>query len=235
MILVVIDRLTKMAHFISTVSTITSQQTAELILEHVFRYHGLPENIVSDRDPKFTAKFWQSLNKALGINLLMSTSSHPQTDGQSEAAVKIIQKLLRPFVLQGQDWEKLLPSLEFAYNDTQQSSTGQTPFYLNYGFHPMGTYRHADTNNPHAEDHVQYLLRLQEAARDAIHDAQQVQERYANKHRRPVPEIKVDDWVLLRRRKTEQRKLAPIADGPFKSSTPHSQYLKSSTLFRPET
>jgi hypothetical protein len=123
----------------------------------------------------------------------MSTSSHPQTDGQSEAAVKIIQKLLRPFVLQGQDWEKLLPSLEFAYNDTQQFSTGQTPFYLNYGFHPTGTYRHADTNNPHAEDHVQYLLQLQEAARDAIHDAQQVQERYANKHRRPVPEIKVDD------------------------------------------
>ena len=94
------------------------------MLEHVFRYHSLPENIVSDRDPKFTAKFWQSLNKALGINLLMSTSAHPQTDGQSEAAVKIIQKLLRPFVLQGQDWEKLLPSLEFAYNDTQQSSTG---------------------------------------------------------------------------------------------------------------
>jgi hypothetical protein len=216
MILVVIDRLTKMAHFISTVSTVTSQQTAELMLEYVFRYHGLPENIVSDRDPKFTAKFWQSLNKALGINLLMSTSAHPQTDGQSEAAVKIIQKLLRPFVLQGQDWEKLLPSLEFAYNDTQQSSTGQTPFYLNYGFHPTGTYRHADTNNPHAEDHVQYLLRLQEAARDAIHDAQQVQEKYANKHRRPIPEIKVDDWVLLRRRKEEQRKLAPIADGPFK-------------------
>ena len=69
-----------MAHFIPTVLTIMSQQTAELILEHVFRYYGLPENIVSDQDPTFTAKFWQSLNKALGINLLMSTSSHPQTD-----------------------------------------------------------------------------------------------------------------------------------------------------------
>ena len=216
MILVIIDRLTKMAHFIPTISTITSKQTAELFLEHVFRYHGLPENIVSDRDPKFTAKLWQSLNKALGIELLMSTSSHLQIDGQSEAAVKIIQKLIRPFVFQDQDWETLLPSLEFAYNDTQQSTTGQTPFYLNYGFHPVGTYRHADTNNPHAEDHVQYLLRLQEAARDAIHDAQQVQERYANKHRRPVPEIKVGDWILLRRKKADQTKLAPIADGPFK-------------------
>jgi hypothetical protein len=120
-----------------------------------------------------------NLQKILGVKLLMSTAEHPQTDGQSEATVKIGQKLIRPFAFQDQDWETLLPSLEFAYNDTQQSSTGQTPFYLNYGYHPKGTYRHADTNNPHAEDHVQYLIRLQEAARDAINDAQMVQARYA--------------------------------------------------------
>src|SRR5271155_3107159 len=112
----------------------------------------------------------------------MSTAEHPQTDGQSEATVKTIQKLIRPFVFQDQDWEPLLPSFEFAYNDTQQSSTGQTSFYLNYGYRPKGTYRHADTNNPHAEDRVQYLLRLQEAARDAINDSQVMQARYANCH-----------------------------------------------------
>jgi hypothetical protein len=215
MILVVIDRLTKMAHFIATKTTVTSSQVADLFLENIFRYHGMPESIVSDRDPKFTANFWKNLNKALGIELLMSTAAHPQTDGQSEAAVKTIQKLLRPFCLQEHNWEKLLPSLEFAYNDTQRSSTGQTPFYLNYGYHPTGTYRNADTNNPHAEDRIQYLLRLQEAARDAIHDAQTVQERYANKHRRPVPEIKIGDWVLLRRKSEHRTKLSPIADGPF--------------------
>jgi hypothetical protein len=158
MILVVIDRLTKMAHFTPTKSTVTSSQVADLFLENIFRYHGMPENIVSDRDPKFTANFWKNLNKALGIKLLMSTSAHPQTDGQSEAAVKVIQKLLRPFCLQEQDWEKLLPSLEFAYNDTQNSSTHQTPFYLNYGHHPVGTYRHSDTTSPHIEDRIQYLL-----------------------------------------------------------------------------
>jgi len=215
MILIAVDRLTKMAHFIPTTSNVTSKQTADLFLQHVFRYHGLPENIVSDRDPKFTARFWKNLNKALGVNMLMSTSAHPQTDGQSEATVKIIQKLLKPFCLQDQDWEMLLPSLEFAYNDTKQTSTHETPFYLNYGYHPTGTYRHSDTNNPHVEDYVQYLARLQEAARDAIHDSQTVQERYANQHRRPSPEIKVGDWVLLRRRKEHQTKLAPITDGPF--------------------
>jgi hypothetical protein len=216
MILIIIDRLTKMAHFIPTTSNVTSKQTAELFLQYIFRYHGLPENIVSDRDPKFTAHFWKNLNKALGIKILMSTSAHPQTDGQSEATVKIIQKLLKPFCFQEQDWEELLPSLEFAYNDTRQSSTNETPFYLNYGYHPTGTYRHSDTNSPHVEDYVQYLTRLQEAARDAIHDAQVVQERYANKHRRPSPEIKEGDWILLRRKKEHQTKLSPIADGPFK-------------------
>ena len=89
------------------------------------------------------------------------------------------------------------------------------PALANYGYHPKGTYRHADTNNPHAEDHVQYLLRLQEAARDSINDSQVVQARYANRHRSEIPFMKVGDWVLLRRKKADKVKLAPIADGPF--------------------
>jgi len=172
-------------------------------------------SIVSDRDPRFTAKFWQALQKALGVKLLMSTAEHPQTDGQAEATVKTIQKMLRPFVFQGQDWEELLPTLEFAYNDTTQSSTGQTPFYLNYGYHPTGVTRHEPVNNPHAEDQIQYLLRLQEAARDAINDAQQVQCRNADKKRIAATIIKERDWVLLKRKECDKRKLAPIADGPF--------------------
>jgi transposase InsO family protein len=163
-ILVVIDRLTKMAHFIPTTMTITSQGAADLFLKHIFRHHGLPQNIVSDRDPRFTSQFWKSLQKALGIKLLMSTAEHPQTDGQSEAAVKTIQKLLRPFVFQEQDWEELLPSLEFAYNDTEHSTTSKTPFFLNAGYHPTEPTQTELTNNPHADDRVHYLVRLQEAA-----------------------------------------------------------------------
>jgi hypothetical protein len=214
-ILVIVDRLTKMAHFIPTTDKVTAKETAELFLQNIFRYHGLPDSIVSDRDPRFTSHFWENLHKILGIKLLMSTAEHPQTDGQSEATVKIVQKLIRPFAFQEQDWETLLPSLEFAYNDTQQSTTRQTPFYLNYGHHPRGTYRHADTKNPHAEDHVQYLVRLQEVARDAINDAQAVQTRYANKHRTEAPLMKPGDWILLRRKKADKTKFAPIADGPF--------------------
>jgi hypothetical protein len=110
----------------------------------------------------------------------------------------------------------LLPTLEFAYNDTKQSTIRETPFYLNYGYHPTGPTRHEPVSNPHAEDHIQYLLRLQEAAKDAINDAQQVQQKYANRHRSEPATIKENDWVLLRRKAGEKRKLAPIADGPFK-------------------
>ena len=216
MILIAVDRLTKMAHFIPTTSKVTAKETTELFLRYVFQYHGLPDNIISDRDPKFTSHFWKNLHKILGINLLMSTAEHPQTDGQSEATIKIVQKLIRPFVFQDQDWETLLPSLEFAYNDTQQSSTGQTPFYLNYDHHPKGMYHHADTNNPHAEDHIQYLIRLQETTRDAINDAQIVQARYANQHHSEIPPLKIEDWVLLQRKKIDKIKFAPIADGSFR-------------------
>ena len=99
---------------------------------------------------------------------------HPQIDRQSEDIIKIVQKFIRSPAFQEQDWEMLLPSLEFAYNDTQQSSTEQIPFYLNYDYHLKGTYHHADINNPHAEDHVQYLIRLHGTARDVINDAQAV-------------------------------------------------------------
>ena len=229
MILIAVDRLTKMAHFIPTTTKVTAKETAELFLRYIFQYHGLPDNIVSDRDPKFTSHFWKNLQKILGIKLLMSTAEHPQTDGQSEATVKIVQKLIRPFAFQDQDWETLLPSLEFAYNDTQQSSTGQTPFYLNYGYHPKGTYRHADTKNPHAEDHVQYLIRLQEAARDAINDAQTVQARYANRHRSEIPPLKIGDWVLLRRKRPTRPSLHQLRTDHFESSKSEPTMSNSSS------
>ena len=123
-ILIAVDRLTKMTHFIPTITKVTAKETAELFLRYIFQYHDLLDNIISDHDPKFTSHFWRNLQKILGIKLLMSIAEHPQTDGQSEAMIKIVQKLIRPFAFQDQNWETLLSSLEFAYNDTQQSSIG---------------------------------------------------------------------------------------------------------------
>jgi hypothetical protein len=215
-ILVVVDRLTKMAHFIPTIRKFTSQIVADLFIKHVFRHHGLPESIVSDRDSKFTSHFWKALHKELGVKMLMSTAEHPQTDGQSEAMVKVIQKMLRPFTICGDDWEELLPTLEFAYNDTVQATTQQTPFFLNYGRNPVGA-RRADTSNvPNAEYFVDFLLQLQQAARDAIQDAQLIQARHADSHRIPAPHLNPGDWVLLKRKKNQEDKLGLSHDGPFK-------------------
>ena len=145
----------------------------------------------------------------------MSIVEHPQIDDQAEAVVKVIQKLLKFFVFQDQDWEELLPSFEFAYNDTIQSSTDQTPFYLNYGHHSTDVTRHEPIDNPHAEDQVRYLLRLQEAARDAINNTQQIQRRNADRKRSDTALIKKGDWILLKRKESEKRKLASIMDGSF--------------------
>ena len=105
----------------------------------MFRYHGVPVRIVSDRDPKFTSEFWQSLAQHLGTELKMSTSSHPQTDGQSESAVRQLKESLRSYLCYDQDdWETLLPSIEFALNSTPSASTGYTPFELDTGYLPSG-------------------------------------------------------------------------------------------------
>ena len=107
-------------------------------------------------------------------------------------------------------------TVEKAYNNTVQSATDQTPFYLNYGHHPAGITRHEPVDNPHAEDKIRYLLRLQEAARDAINNTQQVQRRNADERRTDATLIKEGNWILLKRKEREKRKLAPIANRPFR-------------------
>jgi len=93
--------------------------------------------------------------------------------------------------------------------------TGQTLFYLNYGYHPKGMYWHVDTRNPHTDNYIKYLVHLQKVAWDAINNAQVVQTRYADAHHSEVPSMKPGDWVLLRRKKADKTKFVPIADGPF--------------------
>ena len=98
----------------------------------------MPLSIVSDRDSKFVSQFWRELHRLLDCRLRISSAYHPQTDGQTERANRTMQDMLRCFVnsVDRPDWQNLLPLLEFAYNDSEQASTGFTPFYLNFGRHP---------------------------------------------------------------------------------------------------
>jgi hypothetical protein len=136
-IVVFVDRLSKMFHAFPVKSSITGEETAKLMIRQIFAYHGMPQTLVTDRDPRFTGAFWQEFWKGMGTRLSMSSSDHPQTDGQTERANRTIKQMLRAFVNDRQDdWDVLLPVLEFAYNDTVQASTGHTPFFLNIGAHP---------------------------------------------------------------------------------------------------
>jgi hypothetical protein len=132
-----VDWLTKQIHLAPTTTTVTAPQLAHLFIDYVFRIHGLPTSIVSDRDPRFTSIFWKALFKRLGSKFSMSTTHHPQSDGQTESASRVVEEMLRAFTNYKQnDWDKYLSLVEFAYNNSIQASTGITPFFANYGQHP---------------------------------------------------------------------------------------------------
>jgi hypothetical protein len=130
-IMVVVDRFSKMAHFIPTKDEATAQEIGRLFFTHVFKHHGLPKDIVSNRDPKFSNKFWRALWKRMGSELKMSTLFRPQTDGQTERVNLVIQQFLRNYVVTDQqDWVDHLELAEFCYNNSEHSTTGSTRFQM---------------------------------------------------------------------------------------------------------
>ena len=131
---VIVDRLTKSAHFIPGRDTYTVEQWAQLFLEQIIRYHGVPVRIVSDRDSRFTSRFWRALQKGLGTECSFSTAFHPQTDGQTERVNQILEDMLRACVLDFPgSWDQYLYLMEFAYNNSYQSSIGMALYEALYG------------------------------------------------------------------------------------------------------
>jgi hypothetical protein len=165
----------------------------------VVRLHGVPDFIVSDRDPRFTSNFWTALWKELGTKLKMSTAYHPQTDGQTERANRTLEDMLRAYVdYHGDDWDEKLTAVEIAVNNSTQSSTGFTPYYLNSGQHPhLPLARVASVSNtPAAQALLQQLGDAMAVAKQRLLEAQQSQAMYANRHRRDVT-FNVGDEVWL--------------------------------------
>jgi hypothetical protein len=131
---VVVDRLTKSAHFIPVKTNYSSAVLAELYMSRIVCLHGVPKKIVSDRGTQFTSHFWQQLHEALGTHLNFSSAYHPQTDGQTERTNQILEDMLRACALQDQSgWDKRLPYAEFSYNKSYQASLKMSPFQALYG------------------------------------------------------------------------------------------------------
>jgi hypothetical protein len=201
-IMVVVDKLSKQAHFIPTKTNVSAPEVASLFFREIVRHHGVPKNVISDRDPRFTSLFWKALWQQLGTKLSMSTAYHPQSDGQTEVTNKTLENMLRAYADYRQDnWDECLTSAEIAYNNSVQVSTGYTPYYLNCGQHPNlpivdAVNEEAKSNNPTVNE---LLSRMHEAittAKANLQAAQQRQSHYANQHRRELI-FTVGDQVML--------------------------------------
>jgi hypothetical protein len=131
---VIVDRLTKVAHFIPVKNTYSGPQLAELYMSRMVCLHGVPKKIVFDRGTKFTLKFWERLHETLDTQLRFSSIYHPQTDGQTKRVNQILEDMLRDCALQyARSWDKSLPYAEFSYNNNYQESLKMAPFEMLYG------------------------------------------------------------------------------------------------------
>ncbi|KAA3483558.1 DNA/RNA polymerases superfamily protein [Gossypium australe] len=222
---VIVDRLTKSAHFIPVRVDYSLQKLAKLYVAEIVRLHGVPVSIISDRDPRFTSRFWRALHQALGTRLDFSTAFHPQSDGQSERVIQILEDMLRGCVLDFRgSWEEFLPLAEFAYNNSYQASIKMAPYEALYGrrcrtptcWTELGERRMLGPELvAETEDKVKKIqARLKEAS--------DRQKSYADLKRRDL-EFAVGDEVFLKvspwkkvLRFGKKGKLSPRFIGPFK-------------------
>ena len=230
-IMVVVDKFSKMCRLIPTVKTVTADDCAFLFFDNIVKHEGFPAGIVSDRDTKFTSKFWTRLFSLHGVQLHMSSANHPQTDGQTERANRTLEDMLRNNVDPTlTDWDFWLPCAEMAINNSFVEAIGTTPFYLNKGRHPRMPLDLALRQLPHlapvtsvvpaaatfaqnVQDRIQRSRALLQAARDRMRTV-------ADRHRTAVS-FSVGQEVLLNTKHLtfkgpDCRKLLPRWIGPFR-------------------
>ncbi|TIC91053.1 Transposon Tf2-6 polyprotein [Colletotrichum higginsianum] len=220
-ILVIVDRLTKYAYFIPYLESSTAEGLAYTFLKYIISNHGLPKEIVSDRDKLFTSKFWKSLISQLGADHKLSTAFHPQTDGQTERINQILEQYLRCYVNYDQDnWVPLLPMAQFAYNSAIGESTLHSPFYLNYGFQP--TAYGEPRQGPRALKAVADYNKLRELQENIAKDLEFVRARmkkYSDPSRMTGPSFEEGDSAYLIRRNIKTKRPSDKLDykklGPF--------------------
>ncbi|KAD0553101.1 hypothetical protein E3N88_44080 [Mikania micrantha] len=197
---VIVDRLTKSAHFLPIKETDKLDKLTRIYLKEVVSRHGVPISIISDRDSRFMTHFWKSLHKALRTRLDMGTAYHPQTDGQSERTIQTLEDMLRACVIDfGNSWETHLPLVEFSYNNSYHTSLGAAPFEAPYGRKCRSPICWAEVG----ESQLTGLELVHETTekivqiRNRMAAARDRQKSYADKRRKPL-EFQVGDRVILK-------------------------------------
>ena len=225
-IMVVVDRLSKMVHLIATRQNISASDVSQIYQDRVFALHGLPDDIISDRDSKFTSAFWRDLQKLLGTHINLSTAFHPQTDGQTERMNSVLEDMLRHYVSPDQqDWDLFLSLAEFCMNNCYKSSIQCTPFQLVYGKNPKtpasAHLSRIKEQNPTATLRAKDMHEHLEKAKACMLAAQDRNKAYADRKTKPQS-FEVGQRVLLSTKNLHikqhnlTKKLLSRFVGPFK-------------------
>jgi transposase InsO family protein len=226
-IMVVVDHFSKYARLVPCAKAIGAPATAQLFLDHVFRHHGLPRTVISDRGPQFIAAFWKTLLQELGSGVALSTAFHPETNGLTERVNGIVLEAVRLFCNDfPEHWVKWLPLVEFAYNNAPQTSLGTSPFMVNHGRHArtpltlVGEQRALwSGTNPLAANRAEEFTRIFKAAATNVQLAKERMAKRADTSRKESP-LEVGDKVLLSSKQLKLKgvrfpKLQPVYVGPF--------------------
>ena len=221
---IIVDRLTKSAHFLPIRWGCSLDQLAQKYVHEIVRLHGVPISIVSDRDPRFTSRFWRSLQEAMGTRLNFSTTFHPQTDGQSERTIQTLEGMLRACVIEFKgSWDEYIPLMEFAYNNYFHSSIGMAPYEALYGRKCRSPlyWDKEGTTILEGPDLVQNAVDKVNIVKEKLKVAQDRQKSYVDQHRREI-EYQVGEKVFLKvspwkgvMRFSNKGKLSPRYIGPY--------------------
>ena len=203
----IVDRFSKQAHFIPVRKKIKAEHMVKLFMVNIFKYHGMPTSIVSDRDPRMTSLFWRALFENMQTTLKFSSSFHPQTDGQSEITNSVVLDLLKCYVSDHKEqWEQYLPLVEYAYNNTVHSSTGKAPFEIVEGGKKVPPILHTKDKIFEADKFTKDWEEAYKKVKEALQKTQAKQKKAADRHRRHL-EFALGDWVLLRFEKARLKKM----------------------------
>ncbi|KAI5345035.1 hypothetical protein L3X38_012912 [Prunus dulcis] len=193
---VIVDRLTKSAHFLPVRANYMLNKLAKLFIDEIVRLHGVPASITSDRDPRFPSRFWTKLHEAFGTQLQFSTAFHPQTDGQSERTIQTLEDMLRACALQfREDWDEKSPLMEFAYNNSYQASIRMSPFDALYGKQCITPFYWDEVGEQLLEvaNDVERTKEQVKIIRERLKTAHDRQKSYADNRRKDL-QFEVGDW-----------------------------------------